>query len=110
MKKGTVIRGVTPPTQRFIEKWTLVDNGCWEWTGSRHPRGYGEFFDGSTVVRAHRWAYEQFVGPIPEGLVIDHLCRNTGCVNPLHLEAVTQTENIRRGESPSARYIKKELV
>jgi hypothetical protein len=49
------------------------------------------------AVRAHRYAYEQLVGPIPEGLVLDHLCRNRLCINPLHLEPVTIGENIRRG-------------
>lgn len=57
---------------------------------------------GGKIILAHRFSYETFVGPIPEGLVIDHLCRNTLCVNPKHLEPVTNTTNVMRGESPAA--------
>lgn len=56
---------------------------------------------------AHRFSYEFAKGEIPAGLVLDHLCRNTSCVNPDHLEATTQTENIARGTSPSARFIRR---
>ncbi len=75
--------------------------GCWVWTGAVWKGGsnrYGRFGN----LRAHRWSYEHHVGPIPEGLVIDHLCRNTLCVNPEHLEAVTDKVNILRGISPPA--------
>lgn len=79
----------------------VVSHGdCWEWTGSTN-RGYGVT---SVVVdgrwrnrKAHRVAWQQLRGEIPEGLVLDHLCRNTWCVNPDHLEPVTLVENIRRG-------------
>ncbi|MGH3029279.1 MAG: HNH endonuclease signature motif containing protein [Gaiellaceae bacterium] len=73
--------------------------GCWVWIGCTHPKGYGHFWSGGRVGGAHRWAYEYFVGPIPEGLTIDHLCRNRRCVNPVHLEAVSNRENIRREEA-----------
>lgn len=75
---------------------------CWEWTASK-AHGYG-YFNGS---RAHRFAYELLVGPIPDGLVIDHLCRNRGCVNPDHLEPVTQRENTMRGYSFSRLHARK---
>lgn len=72
--------------------------GCWEWLGHK-ANGYGRFSVNDREVQAHRLVYELFVGQIPEGLQIDHLCRNPGCVNPKHLEPVTQEENILRGES-----------
>ena len=84
------------PTDRF---WARVDKSgeCWLWTAYRRSDGYGQFRIGVRVVRAHRYAYELLVGPIPEGLILDHLCRVRNCVNPAHLEPVTQGENVRRG-------------
>lgn len=75
----------------------LVGDGCWEWTGSRRPDGYGQIHVGGKNRRAHRVVYELMVGPIPEGLTIDHLCRNRACCRPDHLEPVTRAENTRRG-------------
>jgi hypothetical protein len=84
----------TTPQLRF---WRKVDTSgdCWIWTATLIPRGYGRFWlDGQKL--AHRVAYEWLVGPIPEGLEIDHLCRNRRCVNPDHLQPVTGRENQRR--------------
>lgn len=83
------------PLERFLEKVRKTDN-CWIWTGGHKAAGYGQFMVNRKKVIAHRWAYEAFVGAIPEGLEIDHLCRNPPCVRPDHLEAVTREENCRR--------------
>lgn len=79
--------------------WSKVEKTetCWLWTGGRQSSGYGSLtFDGAHKL-AHRVAYELSVGPIPEGLHVDHLCRTRDCVNPAHLEAVSPRENQRRG-------------
>ena len=86
--------------ERFMSHVRIADDGCWQWTGWCDSRGYAK----TTAVGrkgkdwAHRVAYQLFVGPIPDGLTIDHLCRNTSCVNPDHLEPVTRRENIRRAK------------
>lgn len=97
-----------PPEKRF---WSKVNKSgpvppqgvapgcCWEWTGAKTSGGYGQFYVDRRLVVSHRYSYERLVGPIPEGLQIDHLCRNRSCVNPGHLEPVTQQVNIRRGFS-----------
>ena len=84
--------------ERFMSHVRQAESGCWEWLGWKDHRGYGK---ATAVGRrgkdwAHRVAHELFVGTIPDGLHIDHLCRNVSCVNPDHLEAVNQAENLRR--------------
>lgn len=85
---------------RFEAKYRIDESGCWIWTAARKDNGYGVFclsHEGrSRQYHAHRVSYTLHVGPIPEGLHIDHLCRVTACVNPDHLEPVTNAENHRR--------------
>ena len=101
-----------------MDKVHLLSNGCWQWTGKKTVDGYGRFMASSTprhVVGAHRWSYSHFVGPIPEGLSLDHLCHSDdptcekgnncphrSCVNPAHLEPIPLKENIERGRHAKA--------
>lgn len=81
--------------------WMIVGAGvsgfCWDWQGYVCPAGYGRVKIDGRAHQAHRWTYQQLVGPIPDGLVLDHLCRNRRCCNPDHVEPVTDAENVRRG-------------
>lgn len=80
--------------------------GCFEWVAT-FRRAYGAISIRHKLYAAHRVAYETWVGPIPDGLTLDHLCRNPRCVNPLHLEPVTMRENVLRGDSLPAKNIVK---
>jgi hypothetical protein len=95
-----------PLADRFAAKVIAAGpDDCWLWQGARMTAGYGTINRGGRgggMVGAHRVAYELTYGPIPEGLDIDHLCRNRLCCNPAHLEPVTRAENIRRGMGRSA--------
>lgn len=92
--------------KRFFQRINIED-GCWIWKGVITPRGYASFYyqiNGvNKIISCHRAAYMDFIGSIPAGLTLDHLCRNKSCVNPSHLEPVTMRENILRSESPPAR-------
>ena len=112
-RRRTSLRAIKPlrraaaPSERF---WAKVnkdgDNGCWVWTAATSDTGYGTFnAGGGKFMGAHRFAYLELVGAIPAGLVLDHLCRNRSCVNPEHLEAVTQRTNMLRGVAPAAQVI-----
>ena len=95
--------------EKFEQKYTPEPNsGCWLWTAGVSPLGYGQCSDGPYGERrtqyAHRVAYELFKGPIPAGIGLDHLCRVRSCVNPDHLEPVSQRTNLMRGRTLAARF------
>jgi hypothetical protein len=90
--------------QRFFAKIAvtpapegITSGPCWIWTATKNRKGYG-MFRANRYGSAHRYAYRTLIGPIPLGLHIDHLCRNRDCVNPMHMEPVTNAENQRRGK------------
>lgn len=89
--------------------WARINKtkSCWNWKGNKKSDGYGNIYHKGVFILAHRLSYEIHNGKIPKGLVIDHLCRNTRCVNPDHLEAVTTRENILRGEGVAAQNARK---
>lgn len=96
--RGGGLLNITP-TERFLSKVQKTD-GCWFWTAATNGKpGYGVFAFNRRQQLAHRVAYELFVGPVPDGLTLDHLCRVRNCVNPEHLEPVTLAENIDRGKA-----------
>ena len=97
--------------ERILERTDFRggSNGCWNWTGAI-SRGYGSLKVGGRVFLAYQAVYELLVGPVPRGLVIDHLCRNTRCVNPGHLEPVVTGENTRRGSAAKLDWEKVERI
>lgn len=94
MRNNTLI---PPHDAKVLERfWTKVDKSgeCWTWMAQRGHYGHGIFkLDGKSVL-AHRVSHELSIGPIPQGLVIDHICHNPSCVNPAHLRAVSQKQNM----------------
>lgn len=107
---------VRDPFDRFIEKVNRdgpVPNHnpslgpCWLWLGKPRSTGYGTMQVAGRMEYVHRLSHVFFIGLIPDGLQVDHLCRVLLCVNPSHLEAVTQRENLLRGESPSGQYARR---
>jgi len=85
---------------RFLNKVAIDDSTeCWNWTGAKTPLGYGVKWDSAKrrLTSSHRFAYQLLHGPVPDGLELDHLCRNRSCCNPNHLQAVTHHQNVIRG-------------
>jgi HNH endonuclease len=87
------------PVARFEERIAEDKNGCWIWQSKIGTNGRAIFKVNARTISVHRWAYEHYRGPIPDGLVLDHLCKTPLCVNPDHLEAVTVLENNRRART-----------
>ncbi len=88
--------------ERFWRKVKISDNGCWEWMAFTRY-GYGRFGIASTkVVQAHVWAYQRYVGSYPQNWLLHHKCRNTRCVNPLHLEPLTASKHLKLSANASA--------
>jgi hypothetical protein len=105
MLNALSMRPLVPPktipiSERLRRNSRADDKGCWVWTGGLSHNGYGQIFIDHKSRRAHRVSYELARGAVPPGLQLDHLCRNRACINPAHLEPVTQRENIRRGLGP----------
>ena len=87
-----------PSPEQRLKNFSINKNNCWIWNGYRRGR-YGSIFAYGKNHPVHRFSYEMFVGKIPDGLTLDHLCREPFCINPNHLEPVTMRENILRGTS-----------
>lgn len=94
---------------RFVARVYVMEDGCWEWLSALDTGGYAKIAvpPRGTWDRAHRVAYRLFVGPIPVGKQLDHLCRRRSCVNPSHLEAVSARENTLRGDGVAGRYARR---
>lgn len=99
--------GMNVPNKDRFWKFVEKTDSCWNWTGTRTWNGYGEYHYDKERFRAHRFSYQELVGQIPDGLILDHLCRNRLCVNPAHLEPVTNRENLLRGAGFPAVHAKK---
>lgn len=103
------VTGTTDPqprnigVDRFDSTYRVSESGCWEWTGSTTHNGYGQFYDGTGMIRAHRYAWGRENGPIPDGLVVDHLCHVRKCVNPAHMRLLTASENQQNRRGVQAR-------
>jgi hypothetical protein len=87
-------------SERLLAK-IKIEGDCWLWTGSQW-HGYGQIRISRKWRKAYRVSYEEFIGPVPAGLELDHVCRRPECINPAHLEPVTHRENILRGSAPAA--------
>lgn len=95
--KGQPVRFIWGHNQRVKDLYVVDENsGCWLWQGYIEKQGYGRYWENWHFVKAHRWIWQKMRGPIPKGLVLDHLCNVKSCVNPEHLEPVTQAINMHR--------------
>lgn len=89
--------------RRFLSRYVVLENGCWEWHHSKNYKGYGKFwYPGG--ASAHKFSYLLNIGPVPDGLVLDHICRKRDCVNPGHLRPITAAMNTLIGDGMGARH------
>jgi HNH endonuclease len=102
-----VARPPLAPLERIFERLAKTANGCWLWTGMLNSNGYGLVKHDGRRLMVHRVAYELRIGSIPDGLYLDHLCRDRACCNPSHLEPVTNGTNVLRGVGYAARNARK---
>lgn len=98
-----------PLKERLLARSVRDENGCLRWTGALDGKGYGRIYlgggkAGARITGTHQAAYREWVGPIPDGMEIDHLCKVTDCLEPTHLEAVTHRENILRSDNFAGRF------
>lgn len=100
-KQSTVSRFTVAELMAKVER--RAGDDCWHWTGLRDKLGYGRIARDGKLHIPYRLMYELTVGPIPKGLVMDHLCRVPDCINPKHVEPVTQRTNLLRGVNTLAR-------
>lgn len=91
-----------PLPAKLAQRIVALENGCWQWTGAHEGGGYGNVRWNGKNIKVHRLLYICYQGYIPKGLELDHLCRNKGCCNPGHLEAVSHKINVSRGDLAAA--------
>lgn len=94
----------------LLSKCRLSESGCWEWVAAKDGNGYGFVYRGNRSHRAHRMAYEAFIGPIPSGAVLCHSCDNPSCINPNHLRPGTMKDNAMDRESRGRRDVRGEQI
>ena len=97
------VNGHSPKGRSNPIGYVIEESGCWRWVGNHGLTGYGHVRVGRHTVMAHRYVFERDRGAVPDGLQLDHLCRNRGCVNPDHLEPVTARTNVLRGDTTPGR-------
>ena len=108
MRSMTAERLVERALLRVAARTTFTDS-CWIWRGTRNHKGYPHLKVGRIDVRVHRWLYGIAIGPVGDDLTMDHLCRVRACINPDHLEPVTNRENVLRGVGPTAQNARKTM-
>lgn len=107
MKRQRAPRIVGTDEERFLAKVAqFLPSDCWTWLAGKSDTGYGSFRADGRTWNAHQWAYEHWIGPVPDGLQLDHFfCNDRGCASPFHVRPVTQYENILRGNGVTVKFV-----